>query len=303
MPPGTFAVMITPVQKDEALLADIESASDNADQLHLWWLGQSGFLVKHDGFRVLFDPYLSDSLTKKYAATDKPHVRMTERCIAPELLAKLDVITSSHMHTDHFDAETLLPLFATNPKAHFFYTSANHAEANERFGGRLPENACGMSDGDSSFGGSWEVRGIVAAHNEEERNEIGQTRFMGFWVRIGPFRIYHSGDTLWHDDIVRDLRTNGCDIALVPINGNKPERRVAGNLNGTEAAALAKAVNAGIAIPHHFEMFEFNTESPDEFVGACSRLSQPCKVLRCGERFTLEAESLSAPAEEDSGDW
>ena len=46
-------------------------------------------------------------LTKKYAATDKPHVRMTERVVAPEALRDLAVVTSSHNHTDHLDAETL----------------------------------------------------------------------------------------------------------------------------------------------------------------------------------------------------
>ena len=30
---------------------------------------------------LLFDPYLSESLTKKYAQTDKPHVRMTRRAV------------------------------------------------------------------------------------------------------------------------------------------------------------------------------------------------------------------------------
>ncbi len=279
--------MISPLQKDEALLRDIESASDDPRELHVWWLGQSGFLVKHDGLRVLFDPYLSDTLTKKYAATDKPHVRMTERCIAPERLTKLDVITSSHLHTDHFDPGTLVPLFQANPQAQFLFPAAERTSATERLAGKLPPNAIGMSDGETHRGGRWEARGIIAAHNEVARDDQGRTRFMGFWMRLGPFRIYHSGDTLWHDDIVRDLRAFGCDVALVPINGNKPERKVAGNLNGTEAAALAKAVRAGIAIPHHFEMFEFNTETPDEFVSACARLNQMCKVLRCGERFTL----------------
>jgi hypothetical protein len=33
-------------------------------------------------------------------------------------------------------------------------------------------------------------------------------------------------------------------------------------------------------------MFTFNTETPDEFVNACRRLSQPCRVLRCGERVS-----------------
>lgn len=301
--PASLLCMIIPALKDDALLADIEAAPDNDEELHVWWLGQSGFLVKHDGMRVLLDPYLSDSLTKKYAATDKPHVRMTERCIAPEKLTKLDVITSSHMHTDHFDPESLLPLFASNPKATFIYTAANWKSVHARLGGQLPANSHGMSDGDVTHGGSWEVHGVVAAHNEVERDEIGQPRFIGFWARIGPFRLYHSGDTLWHDDIVRDLREHGCDIAFVPINGNKPERRVAGNLNGTEAAALAKSVCAHVAVPHHFEMFEFNTEPPDEFVSACDRLGQRCKVLRCGERFTLCASAINPNDEMLDGEW
>jgi L-ascorbate metabolism protein UlaG (beta-lactamase superfamily) len=81
------------------------------------------------------------------------------------------------------------------------------------------------------------------------------------------------------------------DLVLVPINGNRPERRVAGNLNGTEAAALAKACGASLAIPHHFEMFGFNTETPEEFVSACERLAQPQCVLRCGERLSWRAGS------------
>lgn len=281
--------MIKALQKEDALIQNIESAPADPALLHVWWLGQSGFLVKCGDVRVLFDPYLSDSLTKKYAATDKPHVRMTERCIDPSRLTKLDVITSSHMHTDHFDAETLRPLFAVNPLARFIYPGANELAARERLGEGWPFKSNGISDGGTVEDNGWEIRGIIAAHNEVERDDQGRTRFMGFWMRIGNFRLYHSGDTLWHDDIVRDLRSFGCDIAFVPINGNKPERRVAGNLNGTEAAALAKAAGAGVAVPHHFEMFQFNTEPPDEFVSACERLSQPCKVMRCGERFTLEA--------------
>ena len=75
-------------------------------------VGQSGYLVKWKGHRLLIDPYLSDSLTRKYAGTDKPHVRMTARVIAPEQLDFIDVVTSSHNHTDHLDAETLGPLLA-----------------------------------------------------------------------------------------------------------------------------------------------------------------------------------------------
>jgi L-ascorbate metabolism protein UlaG (beta-lactamase superfamily) len=79
------------------------------------------------------------------------------------------------------------------------------------------------------------------------------------------------------------LRRFKIDVALLPINGRAPERRVPGNLTGTEAAQLAKDMDARLAIPCHFQMFEFNTAPPDEFIDQCQRLEQPFKVLRCGE--------------------
>ncbi len=76
--------MIKPALMDDAFLADVATAADDHALLHLWWLGQSGFLVQWLGSYLLIDPYLSDSLTRKYAGTDKPHVRMTERVISPD---------------------------------------------------------------------------------------------------------------------------------------------------------------------------------------------------------------------------
>src|SRR5680860_1174697 len=95
--------LIKPIQKDESLLKDILGAPQDNEQFHLWWLGQSGFLLKYQGKHLLIDPYLSDSLTKKYEGTEKPHIRMTERVIDPERLDFIDVLTSSHNHTDHLD--------------------------------------------------------------------------------------------------------------------------------------------------------------------------------------------------------
>ena len=44
---------------DDAFLADVAAARAEREQLHLWWLGQSGFLVQWQGNHLLFDPYLS----------------------------------------------------------------------------------------------------------------------------------------------------------------------------------------------------------------------------------------------------
>ena len=77
--------MIRPVRSHDALLADIRASDKRDSSFRLWWLGQSGFLLQWQSVHVLLDPYLSDSLTKKYSQTDKPHVRMTELVIDPAL--------------------------------------------------------------------------------------------------------------------------------------------------------------------------------------------------------------------------
>ena len=59
--------MIRPVLSDDALLADMRASDRRDGNFRLWWLGQSGFLLQWQGVHVLLDPYLSDSLTRKYS--------------------------------------------------------------------------------------------------------------------------------------------------------------------------------------------------------------------------------------------
>ena len=251
----------------------------------MWWLGQSGFLVKFGSRYLLLDPYLSDSLTKKYAATDKPHVRMTERVIAPERLDFVDVVTSSHNHTDHLDAETLVPLTRANPAMRVVVPEANRGFVAERLGVEASA-LLGVDAGRTITVAGFGITGVPAAHEKLVRDEQGRHRFLGYVVRTATCTIYHSGDTVPYEGMVEMLRPHDVDVALLPINGRKPERRVDGNLWGREAAWLAKEIGAKVVVPCHYEMFEFNTETPAEFVGECERLRQAYRVLRCGERFT-----------------
>lgn len=267
-------------RKDEELLADIRAAGREPEAVHLWWLGQSGFLVRWRERFLLIDPYLSDSLTRKYANTDKPHVRLTERCIAPEALAFVNVITSSHHHTDHLDAETIGPILAANPAVELVIPEANRAFVAERLG--LPAaQPTGFVVGETKSVAGFDITAVPAAHNH-----LGPA-FLGYVFRAGGRTVYHSGDTLRYEGMAERLRGFRIDLALLPINGNKPERRVAGNLDGREAAELAKDIGAKRVVPMHYDLFAFNTATPDEFVATCARLGQPHRVLRCGERLTL----------------
>jgi L-ascorbate metabolism protein UlaG (beta-lactamase superfamily) len=280
--------VIRPLQSHDALLADIHASDRRDGSFRLWWLGQSGFLLQWQGIHVLLDPYLSDSLTNKYSQTDKPHVRMTELVIDPARLSIVEIATSTHNHTDHLDAETLRPILATNPSLKLVIADANRSFVADRL--KIdPSIPIGVDDGTSVEISGIKFSGIASAHETLDRDEHGRAQYLGYVLQFGSWTIYHSGDTVRYEGMAEKLRPFKVDVALLPINGRSPDRRVPGNLFGREAAKLARDIDARLIIPCHFEMFEFNTASPDEFIHECRRLGQLFRVLRCGEQWHSEA--------------
>jgi L-ascorbate metabolism protein UlaG (beta-lactamase superfamily) len=278
--------MIKPILQDEAFLADIESARRMPKQLHIWWLGQSGFFVLWKGSHLLLDPYLSDSLTRKYEHTDKPHVRMTERVVAPERLNFVQVITSSHNHTDHLDSETILPMLRSNPGIAVIVSEANRGFAAERLGVE-PEQLIGLAPGREFTIGPYSFHVVPSAHENLDFDNNGNPKYMGLIVQAGRWTIYHSGDTIRYPGMAERLQPWEINVAMLPINGSDPRRQVAGNLTAQEAAELGRDVGAGLVIPCHYEMFEFNTASPEDFIRAAQAVGQGYRVLKCGDRLDL----------------
>ena len=276
--------MIEPQLLGQPLIDDVNSC--HTSTFALWWLGQSGFLLKTPQGLALLDPYLSESLTAKYANTDKPHVRMTRAPLTPDQLKQfpIDVATSSHNHTDHLDNETLQPLLTQRPELPLVIPEANRDFVADRLA--MPaDEPLGLDAGQSINVGNFTVHGIAAAHDQLDRDEQGRCPYLGYCLEFGEHCIYHSGDTLWHEELLSQLSPFSIDVAILPINGKLPTRRVSGNLWGQEAAALAKTIGAKMVIPCHYDMFTFNTESTDAFREACTRLDQAFRVLQCGERF------------------
>jgi len=278
--------LIPAFQKDDELKDDILSFQ-KSDAFRIWWLGQSGFLLKYRGSCFLIDPYLSDTLSIKYKNTVRPHVRMSEQVIDPAQLSFVDIISSSHNHTDHLDAASINPIIQNNPKTKLIIPEANRDFVVKRLNcsSQFP---IGINDGETIQIGVFNVKAIPAAHNEISRNAVGQSHFLSYIISFGPFNIYHSGDTLWYKGLEKLLLPESLDLLLVPINGNKPERKVAGNLSAREAAHLAKKVKTKLTIPHHYNMFKFNTENPDLFAHYCQIFNVNYKILRPGEGMTIE---------------
>ena len=146
----------------------------------------------------------------------------------------------------------------------------------------------GMDDGDVWHAGAFEFSAVPAAHEQVDKDERGRCRYLGYVVKFGSWTVYHPGDTMLYDGMPNRLRPFRIDVALLPVNGSAPERRVAGNLNAREAAWLGKQIGAKLVIPMHYNMFSFNTAPPEEFAEAAAVEGVRHRILQCGERWSSE---------------
>ena len=258
--------------------------ADNA--IVIWWLGQSGFAIRYRDDCLVIDPYLSDSLTTKYAGTATPHVRIQPRIVAPEDLARAPItaLLSTHHHTDHLDPETLGPIVTTLKDAGqtipVVAPETWRALAAERAGVDAA-SIIGMDEGTTIQIGAFEIVAIAAAHEEVEYDARGRRKCLGYVLRTSVATIFHSGDTVFYEGLPARLRPYGVDVALLPINGK------VGNMSGADAARTAHAAGIKLVVPCHFDMFEFNTADPAaEFIPECERLGQKYKVLAPGDSLT-----------------
>jgi L-ascorbate metabolism protein UlaG (beta-lactamase superfamily) len=278
---------LAPVLCGQALLEDVQAICPEAGTLALWWLGQSGFLIKSRFGTLLIDPYLSDSLTRKYAGSAHPHVRMTAIPIGPAELTGIDLVLCSHKHSDHMDPETLVPLLGGNPRAELGVPEAliHHAEKV----GLPARRLFGLDAGWRYEAAGFQVRAIASAHEGLDTDSVGRHLYLGFVVHADGVRLYHSGDGVVYEGLTTQLATDPLDLMLLPINGRDPARGVPGNMTAAEAVDLATRIRPRFVVPHHYDMFTFNTVPVECFEAEARRLPDGVvsRVLRCAERWEV----------------
>lgn len=299
--------MIAPVQKNEEFLADFHEADKVTGAFHLWWLGQSTLLIKWDGRSLLFDPYLSDSLSRARKGTDSPLTRISERVIDPLQLTGIDLVACSSLEPDRLDPETILPLRAGNPNLKLILPAGSAREAEEMLGSAAPP-FLPVSAGTFVSHNSFDLHGIEAATPKIHRDQNGRSRQLGYLASFGSFAIYFSGATVWHTHLVKQVRRWPVNLAILPVSGEVKSGESGDSLNGFEAAALAKAISASIVVPCDYDLFEEVNASTEEFSSCCNRLGQRSRILKIGQRMTMgpvtdPSAGKALPSEPHRDDW
>jgi L-ascorbate metabolism protein UlaG (beta-lactamase superfamily) len=281
--------MIEPVRHGRELVEEIEGTVVRPGSLVVWWLGQSGFLIKSSQGMLAIDLYLSDHLTRKYEGTSRPHVRMTRAPLRGGDVRELDLLVASHRHSDHLDPGTVPDLLAASERAILVLPEAIIEDARQL--GLPADRLAAIDVGASVARAGFRVSAIPAAHEGLDVDPLGRHYYLGYVIQSEGLSLYHSGDSLAYEGLVEQLGHHSFDVLFLPINGRNPARGVAGNMSACEAVELAARVLPRFVVPHHYDMFTFNTVPVEEFVDAARSLPPRVspRVLRCGERWEIQS--------------
>lgn len=233
--------------------------------LEIHWLGQAGFIIDIGGKRLVIDPYLSDSLAEKYRGTARPHTRMMAAPIAAGEIPFVDLVLSTHAHTDHMDPGTLPQLLSANPRARFVAPRASRSQAVERSQVNDDRLLLARAGEPITISKDLTIIPTRAAHESLETDGEGDHRFLGYAILADGIGLWHSGDCIPFDGLEAEIARLHPDIALLPVNGRHPElseNGVPGNFFLHEAIDVARKAGAAHMIAHHYGLFDFNTEDP-----------------------------------------
>ena len=197
------------------------------------YLGQAGLLFEKRGFKIMIDPYLSDSV-------EKINPKNYRRVPVDESFFKIkpDVMIFTHNHLDHYDPETVVHFIDENSNVTVLAPKSVWDEV-RRIGGN---NNYVLFNRHTE----WTQNGIKFTAVKAEHSDITP---IGVIIDDGERKYYVTGDTLYNEEFFGDIPSDIYALFL-PVNG------VGNNMNMTDAARFAKRINAEWTVPIHIGMFD-----------------------------------------------
>ena len=196
-------------------------------------LGQAGLLFEKDGFKIMIDPYLSNSVEKI-----EPHNRRRVAVDESFLKIKPNVMIFTHNHLDHYDPETVVH-FINNDSNILVLAPKSVWDEVRKLGGK--NNYVLFNRHTSWTENNIKFTAVKAEHSD--------TTPIGVIIDDGEKKYYITGDTLYNEEIFEDI-PNDIYALFLPVNG------VGNNMNMSDAARFAKRVNAEKTVPLHTGLFD-----------------------------------------------
>jgi L-ascorbate 6-phosphate lactonase len=238
-----------------ALIEQINRLAVPGGHLALWFLGQSGMVLKGGETIVYVDPYL------------RGEVRVDQRRFPPPVqpgeVTNAQIVFCTHEHGDHTDDRTLGPLAQASPQA-VFVGPANSRDIMRQVG-IADERIHVPKVGERQTLGGVTYTAVPAAHYGLDYDEARGYRWLGYIFELNGVTLYHAGDTILFDGLEDHLKGHTFDIMALPINGRdgfRERRNIVGNFTPQEAVGLIKAIGTDVFIPLHNDLFLHNRNNP-----------------------------------------
>jgi L-ascorbate 6-phosphate lactonase len=263
------------------LISRIEALEVGGRSLALWGLGQVGVAIKGPTGVIYVDPYLTDSDGEGGSLP-----RTFPPPIAPAAVTNASAVLLTHVHIDHTDPDTVLPLSEASPEARFV---APFTSRDTLVDAGLEESRILVPEvGEQLEVSGATVTAVPSAHTELEYDAGRGYPYLGYVIEWNGVTVYHAGDTVIYDGMVETLSSWDIDVAFVPINGRdyfRTGRGIIGNTGFREAAELTEVLDVGLLVPTHYDLIAGNTADPGHFVSHlyATNPMRPHKLLRPGE--------------------
>lgn len=265
------------------LIKEIEDTILPRNSIAIWYLGQASIVIKGTDRIIYLDPFLSDLVDEKGISR-----RQFPPPFRAEEITHVDLVLCSHNHLDHMDLPSLRSIALSSPNASFIVPQPYIDLL--RNGGIDFSRIIGAQAWKSIFFTTLSITPIPAAHEEYERDNLGNYLCLGYIIFFPEVTVYFAGDTVETEDLAETLKRFNIDVAFLPINGADWHRRrkgTIGNMNAREAANISAESDIDLVIPIHFDLFKGNSENPSHFVDYMLDYypNKKFHIMRLGERF------------------
>ncbi|MNX34281.1 putative L-ascorbate-6-phosphate lactonase UlaG [compost metagenome] len=241
-------------------------------------LGQSGFRFQFSDTVLYTDPYLTNHVGD---VEGEALNRLIPSFLVPSEVTDADWVLVSHLHLDHCDPTTLLPLVQASPRCKIL-CPGEVASYLETLGVETERLVLAREEW-LSLGPDLDVHPVPAAHPAIERDEFGLLRYVGYVVRYRDRFIYHAGDTSADQLMIDTVKALGrIDVAILPVNERnffKERQGIIGNMSIREAFGLAEEIGAKHVLPMHWDMFAPNSVFEEEIRLVYELLNPPFEMI------------------------